>query len=107
MSKCVETYFELLREYFGKPFKIAVKLRFNKDKFIREIIKIFDSKLSHSILNSFYFEFDKIDWDSQEKFIRDITGFKATYFGSSYRHLGNSTFSDFFYGFVKPFNKFL
>jgi hypothetical protein len=95
MTKCVETYFKLLRAYFGKPFKIAVNMRFDRAKYVPELNRVYNPLQCNSVLDEFFNEFNKIDWDLQERNVKNVVGFKATYFGSSYRHLGKSIFSDF------------
>lgn len=95
MTKCVETYFRLLRAYFGKSCKIAVNTRFDRTKYFPELNRVYNVSQCKSFLNDFFNEFSKIDWDIQEKNVKNVTGFKATYFGSGCRHLGKSIFSDF------------
>lgn len=84
MSKFVEKYFSILKDYFGVALERIYKKGYSVQERPRAIAEVYDATLFKPMLESLYDELMRLDWVSQEDAVRKIGGVKTSYIGSLY-----------------------
>jgi len=85
VSETVEKYFSILNDYFGDVLDWMEKRNYStKDEQWTAILEVYPRKLYEPILGSLYDELKKLDWTSQERYVKNSGGLKTSYIGSYY-----------------------
>lgn len=84
MSSINEKYFSILKDYFSDLAEWNKKKGFQGFNSQSEIYKIYSPELMRSILNSLTDDLSNLNWDAQQKNVKNLGGLKTSYLGSAF-----------------------
>jgi hypothetical protein len=72
LSGFTAKYFEILKAYFGEDFKIASKMKFRRNEYVKHLSKIYTENMIHTKLLALTSELLELDWVSQAEDILHV-----------------------------------
>jgi hypothetical protein len=96
VNKLTNNYFSILRDYFGKAYKLASKKKFDFNSTTKILSDLYDPVVVKPMLMTLGEELKGLNWSAQEVENENMTGLKASYLGSQFSFTQHvSSTSDF------------